>query len=967
MEVEHPVERSEPHDPHHSHHEHHHHSHHDHAHSHTHHSAAQIRTAELHGSESLRIEEVDRIEKSAAMQLAALHGLNVSLIKKIRKSDAQSDLLLDENRVLEEKNCCLVSQLEHAHDDVRTLSIKEEKLKQVEHKLGETTSALVTAEVAVKKSEANFDSLTQERDALQLDFSNTSRALDTTAADYRLYKDNATKEKAVLETGMEERSRHIHSLTKDRDDTVQQRDFVAANLTAKEAEYTSTADQLRQLTDENHLLLKQSETKIADLDANIALLIADLEKERGEHDHLKAYFDTLTLEKQQLDKDHAAAVLSLKHTTESFEKKTNDYIQLQAAYDAVTVEKAKLGEELDTVTEKEKMSNRSLLVITDERDSLLTSKAEVNTHLDDSKKQVADRSAQLDTRNLAFTSLETDRNLLYNEKKTLENDYAHARDKGTNLEREKATLEMRVMTLEQSEKNLLTTITTIEESKHTLIVSHQRDLHSAYVHAHDHYVTEYATLRKELDVVHDQYKGRYQDHLVQCERDYPGPLLTEAVSEDRDIATSTSTTTTTTTTTGTGTETKSVDAYDTTPVSDTHIHDESDDKSVTKDVAVTGAAIGAAVGATTAAAVASAASGATEAVTKEKLVVQTSKADSHSLPTASEGVTDTYPAETTGIAETLTTGIAPTLTTGIAETATTETTTVAAAAAKGATHVHDAATGVTSGAYATEAVAVATETASGDRSLIPDLPTQTPQEPSPEGSHDYSKGVKVAAAAVGGTAVMVRTAVKGGDDEVDDTLNVPEAPAPPSADLSTPIIPGEGRTHVHAAGHASGIVSEEVMEEIVVDDRDGDNAVEEVDEEVPVSAALAAETRSLAMGVKTGSEQVLEGATKAGSDMVTHVGQGVNVAGAKTGTTTAQVANGVKTGVTFATETTTHTAVKTGTAVNTGVAAATDTARGIGEKAKTSGGGLRNLFCCLKPSKTVGDDHHHEPSHNDHL
>jgi predicted nucleic acid-binding Zn-ribbon protein len=230
--------------------------------------------------------EVELIQRAQERQLSRFKGLNASLVKKLRKAEAEAAALLTENKVLEQKNADLVEELRRAQLNSVELAKKEQELADTQVNLSSAQKDLIESQLFAKKLRADLDTLESEKAVLEQQHGELK---ETSAVAHR-------------------------------------------GLTDKRAEYdalhnekTSLTSNLTTLKDEHEMLKNESmerSSQISALEAEKEALGADLAENNTRLAAVSAEVATLTAEKAELDKSlgelresHAIANNSLEQVT----------------------------------------------------------------------------------------------------------------------------------------------------------------------------------------------------------------------------------------------------------------------------------------------------------------------------------------------------------------------------------------------------------------------------------------------------------------------------------------------------------------------------------------------------------------------------------------------------------------------------------------------------------------------------
>lgn len=446
--------------------------------------------------------EVDRIQETAVRQLTSIQGLNDSLVKKIRKSEAQTAVLLAENKALEDKNAHLVAQLHRTQDDVRTLLLKEARLAEAESKYAEASKAVIAAELAIKKGEGRLDAVTAERDALESEVQ-TSRLRSEDME--RQLKDAVVlseKEKEQFDTSIEQRSLDFAAVSKEKDEERETRELLESQIEQHKKEVDQIKLDIIALKGERDQAIEDSDVKVKEVEDRLAKAQLDLKEALDQLDTLKLDYQTAVDEKdslQQMTDDLNSEKEELQKRVGTFEM---DLVTVKEDVALLTKEKDEAKTTLDAKEAEALALAAQIETLNDERHLLNQRQEELEATVEENHNNAESTKTELESRNF---SVESERNLLVSEKVALEKDYAEARDRATILEREKTTLEKRVYELEEGVKRYTAMIAALEEEKISLTETYEKDLAFRVAEKEAEFAFHSAQLRKEIDDVVDRH------------------------------------------------------------------------------------------------------------------------------------------------------------------------------------------------------------------------------------------------------------------------------------------------------------------------------------------------------------------------------------------------------------------------------------------------------------------------------
>lgn len=449
--------------------------------------------------------EVDRIQKTAEKQLASVHGLNVSLVKKIRKSEAQTAALLTENKGLEDKNADLVAQLSRSKEEIRVLLIRAEALDESEKNLAEAKKTVVATELAVKKTQASLDSVTAEKDALDSEIGTLKTRLDTANTELNEAREAAETERQTLNSTVEERGLALAAVTSERDDAAKEKANLEESIKEREQELEKLNQQIASLTAEKDTLKADTEVEITALKELSEKTAKESEQKSRDLTVATTDRDSLQESKSKLEGEIAALSASQVELQEKYDASEKSLTETKDSLDAADKELTDLKDEHESKVAELAAVTASVAALTGERDDLTKRGADLEKNLADSQKETETVKNELEAKATAFTSIESERNLLTSEKASLEKDYTETRDRSTVLEREKSTFEKRVYELEESEKKLYQSIEALELEKAAMIEAHSKELQQQLLKKEEEYAIRHAELRKELDDVVDRH------------------------------------------------------------------------------------------------------------------------------------------------------------------------------------------------------------------------------------------------------------------------------------------------------------------------------------------------------------------------------------------------------------------------------------------------------------------------------
>lgn len=468
--------------------------------------------------------EVDRIQKTAEKQLSSVRGLNLSLVRKIRASEAQVVTLLTENHQLEDKNAHLVAQLTRVQDDLRSLLLKAERLETAESQLSEAKAAVVATELAVKKGEARLDSLNSEKDALESEVVLLQRKVDTANKDIQELKDEAKKEKDSLNGIVQDRSLALESVTKERDATAENYVRAEENLKKRDADLDASAAALLLANKEKEDYVNKSEAALKEAQDKLEVLNLEVEQTTKDLAVITEDRQRVLDEKLELEDDVKSLYAAKEELELKAETAENDLANAKEGLLVLEQEKDDVQSELVAKVAEVDDLNAQLLSLSDERDQLNARRDQLEAELEDTNNAAEVSKKGLEEKNAAFASLEVEKNALSSEKEIVEKDYNGLRDKSAILEREKAALEMRVLDLEDIEKRLNINIQNLEGDKATLASTYQKELHDTIIQKDQAFALDHAALRQELDDVVDRYTRMRQEQLERDSKAVPIPL-----------------------------------------------------------------------------------------------------------------------------------------------------------------------------------------------------------------------------------------------------------------------------------------------------------------------------------------------------------------------------------------------------------------------------------------------------------
>lgn len=484
---------------------------------------AAVPTSEIVDPAEVELEkEVDRIQKTAEMQLASVKGLNLSLVKKIRKAEAQAITLLNENKNLEDKNAALVLQLERAQEEMRSLLIKEENLASTQAHLDEAKKTVVAKELAVKKTEADRDALLSEKDALESTLATLRVRLDATDAALAEERVSNENERGRLGKEVQDRDLALTNLSTERDLASKEKSDIEEQLRTKDTEILDLQDRIV-------LLTTQAEKRQQEFDAEVAALIeykdkasADYEASSRELDTLRTQHGSVVDEKDRLESEIATLAsanseLALKIETyekeleeskallvsfemeretlkQDAEDKAREVVELTAIIAGLTAERNEFLKARDDLESQLGDAKTELDAKTIELNDKHESFTAAERSLGDTKKHLEDRDIELEDKKQAYSSLEGEKNLLAEAVAQLEKDYEEARK-----------YEKRMYELEEEEKKLLQTIAALEAEKIALVEEHHRELNEQLLKAQEEYAMHTVKLRKEIDDIVDRH------------------------------------------------------------------------------------------------------------------------------------------------------------------------------------------------------------------------------------------------------------------------------------------------------------------------------------------------------------------------------------------------------------------------------------------------------------------------------
>lgn len=487
--------------------------------------------------------EVELIHRTAEKQLASVNGLNASLVKKIFKSEAQTNALLAQNKDLEGKNADLISQLHRAQDDVRNLSIKEARLIEIEKKYAEAKSDVVNLELAVKKGQAQLDAVVSERDTLESETATLRRQVDDLDNQLKVALDLAEKEKADRLADLEERSIQISALSQEKEDERKTREALEKEIGDRDLKVDQANRELNFAMEENRKATEQADQRVKEAEARLELLTIGLEEKTQELEELKRSRDLALGEKATLEKDVVALMTDNDNLKNEVALSEGELISVKDSLTRTQRERDFMKEQLDEKVAETTEYAARMARLREELAELSRQRDELEAVHESTRRDADAAKVELKSRNERLNSVEGERNLLASEKTSLLKDYADARDRSTLMEREKGNLEKRLYELEELTKNLMIEKENLEQDKRALVTAHEKELHDQLARKQAEFELNTSALRKELDDVVDRHRAM---HHAESERE---AAAAAAVSVDEDEPMEVEMVTTTVTTT----------------------------------------------------------------------------------------------------------------------------------------------------------------------------------------------------------------------------------------------------------------------------------------------------------------------------------------------------------------------------------------------------------------------------------
>lgn len=467
--------------------------------------------------------EVDRIQKTAEKQLASVHGLNVSLVKKIRKSEAQSAALLNANKDLEDKNNDLVAKLKIALMENHGLSVKADQLDESEKRYQEKTTAVVAAElalknvdVALKKAEANLDSVRSERDALEMEVSSLRSDIDQLQLKLDDANDAVNKERELRKSDVEERSFQISALSQEKEKEQQSREELESQLRDFDAKLAAATAGLNTTLLERDAALKEAEIVREEAERRLAELKADADDAINVRDTLVKERDD-ALEKKILLEQTVTDVTNEKNILadavelrdRELKRVKDELAELERASDTLQIN-------LDNKTQELTGLAGQVSQLRSDHKQLEVKCDELQLLLDEKEKEAELVKSDLKIRNETLNQIEGERNLLHSEKSTLTRDFDEARNKSSTLERERAELEKRVYDLEEMKKGLELAVHTLKLQQEDSEALYEKKLHEKIAEKEMEFEAQIVELRKELEAVVDRHA---ESHRIETRRE----------------------------------------------------------------------------------------------------------------------------------------------------------------------------------------------------------------------------------------------------------------------------------------------------------------------------------------------------------------------------------------------------------------------------------------------------------------
>lgn len=195
--------------------------------------------------------EYERVQEAAERQLGSVHSLSMSLLKKLRSAERQTEVLLEENHALEEKNADLVSQLTAMGEKAKLLVEKEDSLSRLAVELNLAKKEVLAARHDAKKSaaekealDAEKDALLAEKDTLQSQVATLHVQIDGLNSEVADAKEATEKEKESRAKDVEEREEKLRGVEQERDKASKAEGHALEALAAKEKALEELTEQM---------------------------------------------------------------------------------------------------------------------------------------------------------------------------------------------------------------------------------------------------------------------------------------------------------------------------------------------------------------------------------------------------------------------------------------------------------------------------------------------------------------------------------------------------------------------------------------------------------------------------------------------------------------------------------------------------------------------------------------------------
>lgn len=450
-------------------------------------------------------QEIDRIQKTAEKQLASVHGLNVSLVKKIRMSDAHTKALLFEIRELEQKNADFLSQLQNIRDENHNLSIKAKQFDDANILCQQKTSEVVAAELAKKKAEAVLDSVTAERDSLKDDVEKLKVHVANLELDLEQAKQLAKKQEDDLRADIEERKLELGNLSQQTEEHRNIRDSLQLQVDDYEKKLAEAKFESDRLLEEKDLEVQAAKARVELAESRIAEASAEAEEAKREFDSFQS---DRSLAQEEKD-EHERTLVALRTEKDGLDEKSQalelEKLQVLDELEKTKVQLAALQSDLVNEARESKESKEKIEKLVEERDQLRMDLDALKLSMDETEKDAEVAKSELESRSLNFTAIQSEANLLRNEKSTLQKDFDDARERCTQLEREKFILEKQKHESEAAVKDLGLRVSALEVEKEGLITAHEKELHEKIYELKQEFERDTMLLRQELDEIVDRH------------------------------------------------------------------------------------------------------------------------------------------------------------------------------------------------------------------------------------------------------------------------------------------------------------------------------------------------------------------------------------------------------------------------------------------------------------------------------